>query len=95
MTDLPTESDQVALSSGMFEPAIRALDVAYNEWTVGSGQIGVSSALADMFRFDPDTWTVVVKQHGGQLTVGSPPGVFTEFVVTLPRTPAASDGART
>ena len=41
------------------------------------------------------SYDIVVKQHGGQLTVESQPGVFTEFVVTLPRMLAISDGART
>ena len=58
MTGLPRKSDMDALSSGMFDRVIRALDVAYYEWTVGGAQICVSPALADMFGFDPDTWTV-------------------------------------
>ena len=69
MTDLPTDFDMDALSSGMFDRA--------------------SSVLADMFGFDPDT------QHGGELTVDSRRGAFTEFVVTLPRTLATNDGVRT
>jgi signal transduction histidine kinase len=32
---------------------------------------------------------IVVKQHGGRIEVYSEPGVFTEFVITLPRTLAA------
>ena len=58
MTDLPVGSDMDALSGGMFDRVIRALDVAYYEWTVGREDIRVSLALADMFGFDPDTWTV-------------------------------------
>ena len=41
------------------------------------------------------SYDIVVKQHGGQLTMDSRPGAFTEFVVTLPRKMAASDGVRT
>jgi signal transduction histidine kinase/HAMP domain-containing protein len=32
---------------------------------------------------------IVVKQHGGKIDVATEPGVFTEFVITLPRTGAA------
>lgn len=32
---------------------------------------------------------IVVKQHGGTIDVNSEPGVFTEFIITLPRTMAA------
>ncbi|WP_213290970.1 ATP-binding protein [Bradyrhizobium sp. sGM-13] len=32
---------------------------------------------------------IVVKQHGGKIDVFSEPGVFTEFIITLPRTLAA------
>jgi signal transduction histidine kinase len=32
---------------------------------------------------------IVVKQHGGKIDVDTKPGVFTEFIVTLPRTGAA------
>jgi signal transduction histidine kinase len=32
---------------------------------------------------------IIVKQHGGKIDVVTEPGVFTEFVITLPRTPAA------
>jgi signal transduction histidine kinase len=32
---------------------------------------------------------IIVKQHGGKIDVDTEPGVFTEFVITLPRTPAA------
>ena len=29
---------------------------------------------------------IVVKQHGGKIEVDTEPGVFTEFIITLPRT---------
>jgi signal transduction histidine kinase len=32
---------------------------------------------------------IVVKQHGGKIDVYTEPGVFTEFIITLPRTAAA------
>ena len=32
---------------------------------------------------------IVVKQHGGTIDVNTEPGVFTEFIITLPRTMAA------
>ncbi|WGD49882.1 ATP-binding protein [Bradyrhizobium sp. CB1650] len=32
---------------------------------------------------------IVVKQHGGKIDVNTEPGVFTEFIITLPRTLAA------
>ncbi len=32
---------------------------------------------------------IVVKQHGGKIDVSTEPGVFTEFIITLPRTGAA------
>ena len=41
------------------------------------------------------SYDIVVKQHGGQLTVDSRTDAFTEFVITLPRKMPASDGART
>jgi signal transduction histidine kinase len=31
---------------------------------------------------------IIVKQHGGKIDVATEPGVFTEFVITLPRTGA-------
>ncbi len=34
---------------------------------------------------------IVVKQHGGTIDVASEPGVFTEFIITLPRKTAAGD----
>ncbi|WP_439393645.1 ATP-binding protein [Bradyrhizobium sp. PMVTL-01] len=34
---------------------------------------------------------IVVKQHGGTIDVKTDPGVFTEFIITLPRTMAAGD----
>jgi signal transduction histidine kinase len=36
------------------------------------------------------SYDIVVKQHGGQLSVDSDPGNFTEFTITLPRLPAAA-----
>ncbi|WP_426610298.1 ATP-binding protein [Bradyrhizobium sp. McL0616] len=40
---------------------------------------------------------IVVKQHGGTIDVNTEPGVFTEFIITLPRTMAAGGmpGGRT
>jgi signal transduction histidine kinase len=35
---------------------------------------------------------IVVKQHGGKIDVATEPGVFTEFVITLPRNAAATGG---
>jgi len=32
-----------------------------------------------------------VKQHGGTIDVNTEPGVFTEFIITLPRQMAADD----
>jgi len=32
---------------------------------------------------------IIVKQHGGTIDVATEPGVFTEFIITLPRTAAA------
>ncbi|MBI5262551.1 MAG: GAF domain-containing protein [Bradyrhizobium sp.] len=32
---------------------------------------------------------IIVKQHGGKIDVDTEPGVFTEFIITLPRTAAA------
>jgi signal transduction histidine kinase len=34
---------------------------------------------------------IVVKQHGGTIDVNTEPGVFTEFIITLPRKMAAGD----
>ncbi len=34
---------------------------------------------------------IIVKQHGGSINVETEPGVFTEFIITLPRGGAASD----
>jgi PAS domain S-box-containing protein len=31
------------------------------------------------------THDIIVKQHGGRIDVGTKPGVFTEFIITLPR----------
>jgi signal transduction histidine kinase len=36
---------------------------------------------------------IVVKQHGGKIEVNTTPGVFTEFIITLPRTAAAQPKA--
>ena len=33
---------------------------------------------------------IVVKQHGGKIDVDTEPGAFTEFIITLPRTAAAT-----
>jgi nitrogen-specific signal transduction histidine kinase len=35
------------------------------------------------------THDIVVKQHGGKIDVQTEPGVFTEFIITLPRNGAA------
>ena len=35
------------------------------------------------------SYDIVVKQHGGTIDVQTEPGVFTEFIITLPRTAAA------
>jgi signal transduction histidine kinase len=39
------------------------------------------------------SYDIVVKQHGGQLTVDSRPDAFTEFVITLPRRARAGAAA--
>jgi two-component system NtrC family sensor kinase len=36
---------------------------------------------------------IVVKQHGGRIEVQTEPGLFTEFVITLPRTPGSLTNA--
>jgi two-component system NtrC family sensor kinase len=46
-----------AIPADMFERVIRALNVAYFEWTAGSDDVRVSAALADMFGFAPNTWS--------------------------------------
>jgi signal transduction histidine kinase len=40
------------------------------------------------------SYDIVVKQHGGHLTVDSQADAFTEFVITLPRAMPANDGGR-
>jgi signal transduction histidine kinase len=32
------------------------------------------------------THDIIVKQHGGKIDVATEPGIFTEFIITLPRT---------
>ena len=39
------------------------------------------------------SYDIVVKQHGGELTVESEPGAFTAFRVSLPRSIASAEGA--
>ncbi|WP_448033511.1 ATP-binding protein [Bradyrhizobium liaoningense] len=39
------------------------------------------------------THDIVVKQHGGTIDVNTEPGVFTEFIITLPRTMATGSTA--
>ncbi len=36
---------------------------------------------------------IVVKQHGGTIDVDTEPGVFTEFIITLPRTIVSREAA--
>jgi two-component system NtrC family sensor kinase len=38
------------------------------------------------------SYDIIVKQHGGQLTVDSRPSEFTEFQIILPRRMAANEG---
>jgi two-component system, NtrC family, sensor kinase len=38
------------------------------------------------------SYDIVTQQHGGAIAVDSEPGQFTEFTITLPRTPAAASG---
>jgi signal transduction histidine kinase len=40
------------------------------------------------------SYDIIVKQHGGRLTVDSAISDFTEFLITLPRIMAANDGGR-
>jgi signal transduction histidine kinase len=40
------------------------------------------------------SYDIVVKQHGGELTVESEPGEFTTFRVTIPRALPATGGDR-
>jgi two-component system, NtrC family, sensor kinase len=37
------------------------------------------------------THDIIVKQHGGRIDVDTEPGIFTEFIITLPRGDTASD----
>ncbi len=46
-----------AIPADVFERVIRALNVAYFEWTAGSDDVRVSAALADMFGFAPERWS--------------------------------------
>jgi two-component system, NtrC family, sensor kinase len=34
---------------------------------------------------------IIVKQHGGRIDVETEPGLFTEFIITLPRNPTAPE----
>jgi signal transduction histidine kinase len=38
------------------------------------------------------THDIIVKQHGGRIDVETEPGVFTEFIITLPRETGAATG---
>jgi signal transduction histidine kinase len=40
------------------------------------------------------THDIIVKQHGGRIDVATEPGVFTEFIITLPRKSGTADGFR-
>jgi signal transduction histidine kinase len=50
---------------------------------------GEGTGLGLSFSYD-----IIVKQHGGQLTVDSRPNDFTEFQIILPRRMAANEGGR-
>ena len=39
------------------------------------------------------THDIIVKQHGGRIDVETEPGIFTEFIITLPRKTARAKGA--
>src|SRR3954452_15360773 len=52
---VPNSND---IPSDMFERVIRALNVAYFEWSDGNDKVRVSPALAELFGIDPDTFTV-------------------------------------
>ena len=55
-TSIVPNSDDVP--SDMFERVIRALNVAYFEWSDGNDKVRVSAALAELFGLDPGTFTV-------------------------------------
>jgi len=39
------------------------------------------------------THDIIVKQHGGRIDVQTESGIFTEFIITLPRKTAAQKAA--
>jgi signal transduction histidine kinase len=40
------------------------------------------------------THDIIVKEHGGRIDVETEPGVFTEFIITLPRDHRSSAGQK-
>jgi two-component system, NtrC family, sensor kinase len=40
------------------------------------------------------THDIIVKQHGGTISVDTEPGTFTEFIVTLPRAAGVQSNRR-
>jgi signal transduction histidine kinase len=40
------------------------------------------------------THDIIVKQHGGRIDVETEPGMFTEFIITIPRDPVIDQNAR-
>jgi signal transduction histidine kinase len=40
------------------------------------------------------THDIIVKQHGGRIDVETEPGVFTEFIIILPRGEGTASGQR-